>query len=349
MLGAIPLADWLLILALVAIALLILRLLHKRGEQARLQADSRKPASPRAILQYVLELAGFALLSLLLIGGGVLILEDYQTMQEEIAPAPSIVDIPPDLAFQVEEVTFTTQDGLKLAGWYVPAQNGATVILLHGYGGNRTGMLWHAGVLVQAGYGVLLYDERASGESQGDYRTHGWQDAPDVGSALAYLSARPNIDPQRIGIAGCSIGGQIALQGAVHYSQLRAVWADGPAMLRAVDLPPPNNWATAITFLSNHVLDGMYVWRLGIEAPEPMITIIAQIAPRPILLVGGGAPRSFFGSEAPRVERYAAYAGDNAQVWVIPEARHCDGPYYQPEEYTSRLLAFFAAALSAQP
>ena len=65
-------------------------------------------------------------------------------LQTETAPAPSQVEIPADLPFDVEEVTFLSEDGLRIAGWYVPPENGALVILLHGYGGNRTAMIWHA-------------------------------------------------------------------------------------------------------------------------------------------------------------------------------------------------------------
>ncbi len=75
-----------------------------------------------------------------------------------------------------------------------------------------------------------------------------------------------------------------------------------------------------------------------------MIEIIGKIAPRPIMLVGGGTPLSYVGSEAPRLERYAAYAGKNAGVWVIPEAHHCDGPIQRPAEYATRMVGFFNKA-----
>src|SRR5437868_1998638 len=60
---------------------------------------------------------------------------------------------------------FTTRDGLRLAGWFVPPRNGATVVLVHGLGQGRQGLLPEAGVLLEAGYGVLLFDLRAHGES----------------------------------------------------------------------------------------------------------------------------------------------------------------------------------------
>ena len=66
-----------------------------------------------------------------------------------------------------ERVTFPTSDGVRLSGWYVPPRNGAVIALVHGGGGDREGTILHARMLAKAGYGVLLYDARGRGESQG--------------------------------------------------------------------------------------------------------------------------------------------------------------------------------------
>jgi pimeloyl-ACP methyl ester carboxylesterase len=342
----VPTPVWLLIAGLVLALGVITRFwLHRRSRSRPAGTSGQGKRGVWGALFHGLRLVGFAVGALVVIGGSVLVYEDYQATVEDLAPAPSRVEIPGDLSFKVEEVTFAGGDGLTLAGWFVPPQNGATIILLHGYGGNRTAMIWHAQVLVKAGYGVLMYDERASGESEGTRRSYGWQDPADVGGALAYLKRRSEVEPGRIGIAGCSIGGQIALQSAAYYPEIGAVWADGPAVVRAVDSPPPDNWATGIYFISGYIIDWMYEQRLGVGAPPPMIEIIGRIAPRPIMLVGGGTPLPYVGSEAPRVGRYAAYAGDNADVWVVPEAHHCDGFIQRPEEYSMRLVDFFDKAL----
>ena len=114
---------------------------------------------------------------------------------------------PADLGFEYEEVTLTTDDGLRLAGWYIPSHNRAAVILLHGYGSSRRETLPRAAILARHGYGVLLYDERASGQSEGDFRSFGWADVADVPLALDFLRERADVDPDRIGILGFSIGG----------------------------------------------------------------------------------------------------------------------------------------------
>jgi alpha/beta superfamily hydrolase len=292
---------------------------------------------------YVSKLIGFMVITILLIAGGVMAYVSYQAILEDTAPAPSRVDIPKGLPFQVQEVTFPGGDGLKMAGWYIPAKNGATIIVLHGYSSNRTTMLWHANVLVEAGYGVLMYDERATGESEGDYRSYGWEDPADVGGALDFLNSHP--EAGQVGIAGCSMGGQIALQGAAYYPQVGAVWADGPGTITSRDTPAPFNWATALAQPSNWMMDWMMSGRLQKPIPPAMIDLIGTIEPRPVMLVAGGTPHPFYGPESRHVEYLTNFAGVHTQLWLIPEVTHCDGPIQRPEEYAARMVKFFDTAL----
>src|SRR5262245_38646521 len=74
---------------------------------------------------------------------------------------------PVDLGLTYEAVIFPASDGVKLSGWYVPSKNRAAVIAVHANDGNRTGVIYHANVLAQRGYGVLLFDVRGFGESEG--------------------------------------------------------------------------------------------------------------------------------------------------------------------------------------
>jgi pimeloyl-ACP methyl ester carboxylesterase len=316
----------------------------------------RRKANPVAIPQtvsgkigftllYILRIVGVGLLTFLVIAFVVMIERNIYSFLTETAPAPSEVTIPPDLPFEVEEVKFEGGDGFMMAGWKVPSENGATIVLLHGYGANRTAMLWHAKRLVHAGYGVLMYDERASGESEGTRRSYGWEDPRDVEGAIRFIEMEAGDGIERIGIAGCSIGAQIALQSAAAYPKLEAVWADGPSTVRAQDLPAPKNPIMALLIVGNYSLDWLFATQLDMDAPAPMVERIGDIAPRPIMMVGGGVAQPLFGSEAERmIPRYAQYAGSNAQTWVIPEAVHCDGPARRPDEYTERMVEFFDTA-----
>ena len=338
-------------LIIVVFTIIIWRLwrsMKKRAQSGPAPRPGTLGGKLRFAVVYVSKLLGVGIGTFLAIALVVMIERNILSVITESAPTPSQVTVPADLSFDVEEVTFLSEDGLRMAGWYVPPENGALVILLHGYGGNRTAMIWHADRLTEAGYGVLMYDERASGESEGTYRSYGWEDPRDVAGALSFLKDKPGVDPGKIGIAGCSIGGQIALQGAAYYPQIGAVWADGSSTVRAQDISKPTNPIYALLVAGNYMLDWMFEVKLGIDAPTPMIEIIGDIAPRPIMLVGSGIPFPFVGSEGDHLAYYAQYAGDNAELWVLPDAGHCGGPGVRPEEYSARMVEFFDSAFDIE-
>jgi cephalosporin-C deacetylase-like acetyl esterase len=109
-----------------------------------------------------------------------------------------------------EDVRFSSADNLQLAGWFIPPDprgDGATLIFLHGLGGNRGEFLDEAAMLTEHGYGALLLDMRNHGQSQGTVTTLGYAEVEDVRGAVAYLLARPEVNPQRIGLVGSSMGG----------------------------------------------------------------------------------------------------------------------------------------------
>ena len=78
---------------------------------------------------------------------------------------------------------------MALSGWYVPSRNGAAVVLLHGAGSTRSAVLPHAVVLADDGFGVLLYDARGHGRSQGRAMDFGWYG--DLGVAAAQVWTAP--------------------------------------------------------------------------------------------------------------------------------------------------------------
>lgn len=295
-------------------------------------------------VRHFLKLTGFGLLAFVLATLTIMVFRTYIALKKDLAPAPSHVEVPPDLSFQVEEVTFPSEDGVQIAGWYVPSRNNATLILLHGYGGNRTGMIWYARQLIAAGYGVLMYDERASGESGGKHRSYGWEDPRDIGGALKFLRKNAGSASGKIGVAGCSMGAQIVLQGAAYYPEIGAVWADGPATVRAQDIPPQHNVLLMLVVAGNYMMDFGSEIALGMEAPSPLIEIIGDIDPRPIMLVGSGRPDPLVGSEGDFIWFIARYAGSNTGVWTIPEAPHCAGPATRPQDYADRMVGFFNTA-----
>ena len=241
------------------------------------------------------------------------------------------------LGVSYENVTFRTNDGLKLAGWYVPSKNRAAVIVFNA--GGRSGPQEHVRMLASHGYGVLTFDPRGTGESEGDpYR---WGGERDVKAALAFLRSRPDVDPERIGGLGLSLGGELMLQTAGETDALAAVVSEGAGIrsIREQMLKPGARkwltaplWATqtaAIALFSNH-------------APPPNLKdLVARISPRPLFLIYSGHP---LGGEELNANFYAA-AGEPKTLWKIADAGHAGGLDTHPAEYEQRVIAFFDRAL----
>ncbi len=99
-------------------------------------------------------------------------------------------DTPADIDLIYEDVSITTTDNITLRGWYIPSENGAAIILLHSLASNRIGTLQGAKMLAEHGYGLLLLDLRAHGESDGEIFPYGGPEAEDLKGVISYLQMR---------------------------------------------------------------------------------------------------------------------------------------------------------------
>src|SRR5215813_13537264 len=111
---------------------------------------------------------------------------------------------------QGREVEFESDSGSKLRGWMIPGRNGAgAVILMHGFRGDRREMLGRATFLNRAGYGVLLFDFQAHGESPGKQITIGYLESRDTQAAVEFM--KKNCPGEKLGVIGLSMGGAAAV------------------------------------------------------------------------------------------------------------------------------------------
>ncbi len=248
-------------------------------------------------------------------------------------PHPVCCDSPSRFGADFEKISFHTADGLTLRGWYIPPKNGAVIILLHPYYGDRMGVMPSAEMLYRQGYGILMYDQRASGESDGAMRSLGWLDIPDVQQAVSFvISRRPDA---KIGISGCSSGGAIALGGAALSPQIGAVAADAPSPLSWDENKPDfqQNPFHALTFSAYFHLVAL---KAGTYAPISTHAAIQAVSPRPILFISTGN-----GAEKARVQSYYETASGPKVHFNLPDSSHCAAPYTHPAEYGQRLVKFF--------
>ncbi|MBJ6760666.1 alpha/beta fold hydrolase [Myxococcaceae bacterium JPH2] len=250
-------------------------------------------------------------------------------------PRPTAVR-PADLA-EAEDIQLRTEDGLELRGWYLPSRNHAAVVLAHGLSQTRADLLPEARVLRDAGYGVLLFDLRAHGESAGAFSTWGDLERRDIRAALAYVRGRPDVEPARVGALGFSIGSAAVAEVAARDTGVAAV----------VLLSPFNTLrlAAAYDFRRFGVVTEsgalMPFWRRGIALEEVRTQAsVEHIRPRPLLIVAGTEE-----SGQPLLDELFAQVAPYAQTWRIPGASHGGFQTTEPHEYPRRLRAFFDAAL----
>lgn len=245
-----------------------------------------------------------------------------------------------------ESVTFPARDGLQIAGWYVPSQNGAAVILSHSHSTHRAVSLPVAAMLAEAGYGVLLIDLRAHGESEGELFTL-WQAGDDVLGAVDYLHTRADVDANRIGVWGFSAGAAASVHAAAQSDAIRGVVADGLSWTRFKDATGLYRGATYQYLVMDWVqMTATDVFYAGGSTPRALVDDVALMPPRPLLIVVAGD--NPYGNEALAAEQYQEIGGDSVSVWVVPGAVHGGGWDLLPDEYRQRITAFFDAALGAE-
>jgi hypothetical protein len=163
----------------------------------------------------LLGVAGVVLASLVLLPIGLAYITTH--VGRPVVPAN-------DLRVAYENVSFRSSDGLRLEGWYIPSKNGAAVIAFPG----RKGPQRQARMLARHGYGVLLFDRRGEGKSEGEPNSWGWGGTKDVEGAVAYLQGRPDVERGRIGGLGLSVGGEMMLEEAASDgTSLAAVVSEG--------------------------------------------------------------------------------------------------------------------------
>jgi uncharacterized protein len=240
-----------------------------------------------------------------------------------------------------ENVSFTTGDGLTLKGWYVPSRNRAAVIAAPG----RAGSQKQARMLVRHGYGVLLFDRRGEGESDGDPNAFGWAADKDLKAAVAFLQHRPDVDRDRIGGIGLSVGGETLLQTAAESDGLKAIVADGAgsrSLREDLARPGSGKWGEIPTSL---VITAGTMLFSNHAAPPNLKNLVGRIAPRPVLFIYGEHDQANVRELNPG---YYAAAGEPKAIWEVAGASHTGGIDAHPRAYERRVIAFFDHALLAK-
>ena len=158
---------------------------------------------------------------------------------------------------------------------------------------------------------------------------------------MGFLRGRSDVDPDRIGGLGLSVGGELLLQSAAHTRALRAVVSEGAGVRSLAEhLHTPgvgrvqrwfSNWVVqtgALTVLSNA------------SPPEDLTELVARISPRAVMLIE--AEHGAGGEELNQV--YLEAAGEPKSLWRA-KGGHTGALATQPAEYERRVVGFFERTL----
>lgn len=123
--------------------------------------------------------------------------------------------------------TVQLQSNKKVEGWYCPAEAArGTVILFHGYGGEKSSMLDKAAIFDSLGYNTFLIDFMGSGGSEGNTTTIGFKEAEQVKTAYNYLLSKGE---KEIYLFGTSMGAVAIMKAIKDYDmQPRAIILECP-------------------------------------------------------------------------------------------------------------------------
>ena len=188
-------------------------------------------------------------------------------------------------------------------------------------------------MLVRHGYGVLLYDSRGRGHSEGSPNGYGWDWREDVAGAMAFLKAQPEVEQERIGALGLSTGADVLVEVGPDRSDIGAIVADGTAAetyedwhrLRGDEAGMVPGW---IMFKTMEVLSG--------DPPSPALEDRVRKLRQPLLMVSAGTAEEYEFSAL-----YDRAGGPNVEHWNLPDATHTAAIRQEAEAYEARVTAFF--------
>ena len=250
---------------------------------------------------------------------------------------------PFEVQVSYEEVSFVTEDGLTLRGWWFPhPESDRVVVAATGHKGTKPDLLGIGSGLWRAGYNVLLFDYRGCGESDPAPLSVGFYEQRDLRAASTW--SRGRVPGARLGLIGFSMGAALSILAAATDPTIRVVVADSAyATLQGVVANAYGRYRVPswpFLALSDRYNGWRYGYRYGALRP---VAVVEKLAPRPLLIIHG--TRDAVTPVAHAHHLYDA-AGEPKELWIAEGAHHCGAYFLDRERYVTRVADFFARGLA---
>jgi len=302
---------------------------------------------------FIKSLVGYLLFSVIL---GVIVV--YFTLHpgrqrlaaEEIAKVPSWIQ---DDDAAIADVSIVAADGAVLKAWELSPEdfNGDMVLLLHGLRGNRSEMTDYADIFLAHGYGVLMPDARAHGESGGDLATYGLLERDDIHRWVQWLE--DNRHPRCVYGLGESMGAAELLQSLATEPRFCAVAAESPfSTFREITydrMGQPFHLGPWLgKSLLRPVVESAYaftrvLYGLNMDRVSPEDAVAASTVP--VLLIHGDNDTNI----PIRHSRRIVARNPNVVLWVVPGTGHSNAIDTSGSELESRLIGWFGSHTQSTP
>jgi len=246
-------------------------------------------------------------------------------------PTSKIYDEPSNWHLRAEDIWIDVNASVRLHGWMLPAAEPvrALVVHCHGNAGNITGHFGLVAWMPQAGIDVLCFDYRGYGRSSGKPSRAGTvEDALAATRRGLELAARRGLP---VVLFGQSIGGAVAAVVAAQEPRVSGVVLDGAF----------SSYRREAAWVCRQAIWPMPLWWIAgkwlVSAGYDAIDAVADISPRPLLIMHGKADRIVDWRQS--VELYEA-AREPKELWLIDHCDHCEVWQVRPEAAQQRFLAF---------
>ncbi len=266
---------------------------------------------------------------------------------------------PQDEGLAYENVHFEALDGVPISAWFIPAAGddpGPTVAMVHGWTWNRLGntkndllarisgspvvdLLKPARALHEAGYHVLMFDLRNHGRSgSSPVVTFGHDEARDLLGAVNYLKGRQEVDAERIGALGYSMGANAVMFACAKTQEIKAAIAVQPVRPTSFANRLANSLLGPLGAATLNVARRVYYNAGGplMETTDPAI-VADLVSPTAIMYVqGDGDPWG----DVPNVRRFFELSQEPKALEIVPSI-HRFGGYLYLSENPETMLSFF--------
>jgi fermentation-respiration switch protein FrsA (DUF1100 family) len=204
-------------------------------------------------MSIVLWIVGIALLVYVGLAVGLFLLQQRFTYW----PSRHVEYTPQDVGLDYREVLLDTPDGVRLHGWFVPAEAAKfTVLFCHGNGGNVSHRVDSLKIFNELGLNCLIFDYRGYGKSSGKPNEQGTY--IDARTAYKWLTGTEAVKPGEIIVLGRSLGGAIAAKLAsevpLRSLVLESTFSSFSDMAQTLYWYLPVRWFTRLDYATIHYL-----------------------------------------------------------------------------------------------